>query len=178
MMGRLPHLHLSHPIKNLAGIEIAKNAALELQQQGRMNGVTEIQQCIGAGQSVQQIASADSKTAHLLEIMPIIPARLIKQTISFRQTVGAQLCLKTVDCSSVGLLLSGCRKNFQPDGIEVYPAQPKHPLQWHRQNPASSAILRVKPAAEKYSHAIRIARVGGTLNGRPIVAIPCTRCPR
>src|SRR6266404_99421 len=118
-MGRLPHLHLGHPIKDFARIEITKNAAFELEQEGWMNRITEIQERICTSQSVQQIVSADSETAHLLEIMRIIRVRLIEQTISSRQSVSPQLRLETADCCSVGLLVSGSRKNFEPDCIEV-----------------------------------------------------------
>ena len=49
-----------------------------------MNGVAQIQQRVGTGQSAQQIGAADSETMDLVEIMRIIRARLIEQTISFR----------------------------------------------------------------------------------------------
>src|SRR5437588_11199668 len=118
-MGRLPHFDLRHPIKNVAGIEIAKNTAFEFQQQGRMDGVAQIQQRVGTGQSAQQIGTANSETMHLVEIMRIIRARLIEQTISFRQSMDPKLCLKTSDCSLVGLLISGSRKNLEPNCIEL-----------------------------------------------------------
>ena len=53
-MMRLAHFHLRHPVKNLARIEIAKNPPFELQEEGRMNGVTEIEQRIWAGKTIEQ----------------------------------------------------------------------------------------------------------------------------
>ena len=40
----LAHLQLRHPIKNFAWIEVAENAAFELQKKWRMNGITQIEQ--------------------------------------------------------------------------------------------------------------------------------------
>src|SRR6266516_270538 len=51
---RLAHLQLGHPIKNFARIEVAENFSLELQEERRMNRVTEIQQRIWPGQPIKQ----------------------------------------------------------------------------------------------------------------------------
>jgi len=41
---RLAHFQLRHPIKNFTWIEVAENAAFELQKKWRMNRITEIEQ--------------------------------------------------------------------------------------------------------------------------------------
>src|SRR6266403_2084957 len=41
---RLAHLQLCHPIKNFTRIEVAENAAFELQKKWRMNRITQIEQ--------------------------------------------------------------------------------------------------------------------------------------
>ena len=51
---RLAHLQLRHPIKNFARIEVAENFSLKLQEERRMNRVTEIQQSIWPGQPIKQ----------------------------------------------------------------------------------------------------------------------------
>ena len=53
-MVRLAQLHLCHPIKDFAWIEIAKNAALELEQQGRMDRISEIEQNVRAAEAIEQ----------------------------------------------------------------------------------------------------------------------------
>ena len=54
VLERLAHLQLGHPIKNFAWIEVAENAAFELQKKWRMNRITEIEQRVWSGQSFEQ----------------------------------------------------------------------------------------------------------------------------
>src|SRR6266404_5351532 len=54
VMMRLAHFHLRHPIKNFARIEIAKQPVFELEQEGRMNGITEIEQHVWPGETLEQ----------------------------------------------------------------------------------------------------------------------------
>ena len=76
-MIRLAHFHLCHPVKNFTRVEVAKDSAFELQEERRVNRVTEIQQRIWAGQPFAQIGFWEAKAPHLVEILGIAGLRLI-----------------------------------------------------------------------------------------------------
>ena len=154
---RLTHLHFRHPVKNFTGIEIAENPALELQKQGRMNGITEIEQCVWSSQSIEQSRFRHSDAFHTLKIMRVGCGLLIQQAVPAGECMLAQSSLEIRDSGPVGAEIVCRRQQLQPDRIELQSAQSKHPLQRHRKIATALAVFCSKPAPEKNGHASRIA---------------------
>src|SRR5215475_15650316 len=94
VMVRLPHLHLGHPIKNFARIEITKDASLKFQQQRRMNRIRQIEQDIGSAEPLEQLAFGNSDALKRFEVMRIRCRILVQQTIPSGQSMRLQLPLK------------------------------------------------------------------------------------
>ena len=88
----------------------------------------------------------------LIEIVRIRRRLLIKQTVTARETMRSQLPLEVVDLSAVIDRIFGSRQQLQPDGVELQPSQPEHPLQRHRKIPAAFQIFSGKPATEEDCH--------------------------
>src|SRR6516162_5019208 len=93
VMVRLPDLHLCHPIKDFARIEITKNASLKFQQQRRMNRIREIEQDVGPGDALEQLAFGNSDALQRVKVVCVRRRVLVKQTISPGQSVRLQLPL-------------------------------------------------------------------------------------
>jgi len=70
-MVALANLHLRHPIKDLAWIEIAEEASLKLKKEGRMKRVGEIEQDVRPRQSILQLLLGKTNAAQRSEIMLI-----------------------------------------------------------------------------------------------------------
>jgi hypothetical protein len=118
MVIRLAHFHLRHPIEDFAWIEVAKDSAFELQKQGRVKRVTEIEQRIRAGQPLPQSGFGEAETARLTQIVGIARSALVQQAVIFGQSVNAQLCGEASDCSQVRDFIPGAGENFEPDGLK------------------------------------------------------------
>jgi len=67
----LAHLHFCHPIKNLAWVEVAKYPALELEEEGRMERITEVEQGVRAGESLEQFLPRKSGASHGCEVVRV-----------------------------------------------------------------------------------------------------------
>src|SRR5205823_14448120 len=87
MMGRLPHLELRHPIKNLAWIQITKFTVFKLKQERRMNRITEIEQDVRSGQTVTQSFSGYPDAIHRVEVVLIPGVLVIEQAIIAAESV-------------------------------------------------------------------------------------------
>ena len=97
VMVRLPHLHLRHPIKDFARVEIAKNAPLKFQQQRRMNRIREIEQNIRSTEALEQLAFRNSDAPQRVQVMRVGCRILVEQTIPAGQSVRAQLPLEILN---------------------------------------------------------------------------------
>src|ERR1043165_7368801 len=94
VMVRLPDLHLRHPIKNFARIEIAKSTSLKFQQQRRMNRIRQIEQDIRSGKAIEKVAFRNSDALERVQVMHICRRVLVKQTVPPGQSMRAQLPLE------------------------------------------------------------------------------------
>src|SRR5437016_4663546 len=155
-MGRLTHLHLRHPVNDLAWIEIAKNPAFKLQQQRRMNGVTKIEQRVWPGQSIEQFVFRNSDALQRIEMVRAFRFLVIEQAIASGQPMSAQLPPEVVNLALILAKIPFARHVLEPDRVEFQAAQSEHPLQRHRKVATTLEIFRRKPAAEKNSHASRV----------------------
>src|ERR1700736_1756053 len=117
-----------------------------------MNRITEIEECIWAGQSIEQLAFRYSDATKRVEIVRAVRRFLVKQTISPGKSVRAQLALEVVDLALIITEIPFARQMFQPDRIAFQSAQTEHPLQRHRKIAAALEIFRREPAAEKNRH--------------------------
>jgi hypothetical protein len=153
---RLTQLHLGHPVKNFARVQIAKDASLKLQKKWRMNRVTEIQQRIWSSQSIEQRWLRHSYAANRVEIMRAGCRFLIQQTIATSQSMQAQLPLEVINSGLIGVRVICRRQELEPDCIELQSTQAKHPLQRNGKISASFAIFGGKAASEENCHASRI----------------------
>src|SRR6202030_1999744 len=128
-MRQLPELHLGHPKHDLARIKIAEQAALKLQKQRRMNRITEIQDRVRPGETIKQLAFRHSNATELVQIVRTFRFLVIKQTITFRESVCAQLSLKISNLALVVLRISFARHVLEPNRVLFQSTQAKHPLE-------------------------------------------------
>src|SRR6476660_364244 len=97
-----------------------------------MNRETQIEQNVRSLQPFLQLSSRYPDAIEGGQIM-LFTARLLQQkTITTGQPVFAQASLKIDDVSAVLILVPRCGQDLEPNGIELQPSQPEHPLQRHR----------------------------------------------
>src|ERR1700731_1282697 len=94
---RLAHLHLRHPEKDFARIEIAKNSPLELEKKWRMERIAQVEQSVRGGQTIEQFAARHSDASHSHQVVRILRGRLMQQTITAAESVLAQLALELAE---------------------------------------------------------------------------------
>src|ERR1700747_3687989 len=110
MVRRLPEFHLCHPIEKLAGIEIAKDSSLKLQEKRRMDGITQIEQRVRPSHAFEQFPFRDADATHRIEIVCVSGWILVKQAISAGEAVLAHPALEIVDLSLVFAGIFRCRQ--------------------------------------------------------------------
>src|SRR5262249_12518939 len=102
-MVRLAQLHLRHPIEDFARIEVAKNSALEFQQQRRMNGIRKIEQNVRSGEAIDQLTFGNSDAIQRVQVVRVDCCLLAKQTVSASESECAQLPLEVLDLRLISL---------------------------------------------------------------------------
>ena len=122
-----------------------------------MNRIAQIKQDIWSSQTIEQPLFRYPHAIDRLEVVYITGRFLVKQTISPGKPVLAQSALEMANVRLVNAPIFRCRQQFKPNGIQLQPPQPQHPLQWHGKNAASFAIFGGEAAAQENRHARRIA---------------------
>src|ERR1041385_2435549 len=107
-MGGLADLHLRHPEKDFARVEIAKNPAFKLQQKRRMKRITQIEQGIWPGETIYQLSPRHPDTTHSRQVVDVVGWLLMKQTVLPLKSIFAQTALKALDPRFVSLRIQ-CR---------------------------------------------------------------------
>ena len=153
---RLPHLHLGHPEKDFARIEITKNSPLELEKEWRVERIAQVEQDIRAGETLEQLAPRHSDAAHLCPVVRILRGRLMQQTITAAESVLAHLALELPDSRLIFARVRSRRQQLEPNRIEPETAQSEHPLQRHGKITAALRIFRREAATEEDGHRQRI----------------------
>ena len=153
---RLAQLHLRHPEKNFAWIEIAKNPPLELEKEWRMERVAQIEESIRAGEPIEQLATRHSHAAHSRQVVHVFRGSLMEQTIAAAKSVLAQLPLELADARCIFARVRRRGQQLEPDGIEPESAQSQHPLERYRKIAAAFRIFRREAATEEDCHKQRI----------------------
>ena len=125
-----------------------------------MKRIAEVKKRVRSGQSPAQLLAREAHAAYSREIM-LIPGRvLVKKAIRVLQSVLAESPLENPDSRFILARVCRCGQQFEPDRIQSETPQSEHPLQRHGIIAAALGIFRRKPAAEKDSHAGRIACPG------------------
>jgi hypothetical protein len=115
---RLAQFHFGHPIKNFTRIEVAKNPSLKLQKKWQMNRVAEIQQRVGADESIKQRSFRHSDTTYRVELMRTRCGFLVQQTIATSQSMRTELPLEVVDPGLIGVRVARRRQELEPDSVQ------------------------------------------------------------
>ncbi len=138
-----------------------------------MNRVTEIEEHVRSGQSVEQRALGKADALDRVEILQIACRLLVEQTITSREAVLAHSQNEVVDLGAVSPGITTCGQKLQPDYVLFQSAQPEHPLQGHRKVSPTLAILRGKPASQENRHSEKaeISRDSTPNDGRGAVTV-------
>ena len=83
-----------------------------------MNRVTEIEQGVWPGESIEQFALRDADALERVEIVRAFRFLVIKQAITSGESVPAQLALEVVDLALIIGGISFARKMLEPDRIQ------------------------------------------------------------
>ena len=157
----LAELEFRHPIKNFARIEIAKNTALEFEQERRMHRVGKIEQNVRR-RPAERAARAGKFRCSASRSRSCCLARriLVEQAITSGASPWARSCRwKLAMQSRVVRAVLRRGQQFEPDRILLQSAQAEHPLERHGKIAAAFAILRRKSAPEENRH-------GGIIGGK------------
>ncbi len=161
----LAQFEFRHPIENFTRIEIAENAALELEQKRRMKRVGQVQKNVRRSEPAAQLPLRQADAAKCRQIVCIAGRILVKQAIASSEPVGAELPLEVRDASRVvGAVLRRGQK-LQPDRILFQSPQAEHPLQRDGEIAPAFTIFCGKSAAEENRHAKK--KEGKTSNVQP-----------
>ena len=145
VMMALAHLEFRHPIKDLARIEIAENAPLELEQKRRMKRVGEIEENVRRGEPVAQLALRDSDATHRREVVFIARRILVEQAITAGQPCARSWRWKfAMQAASAARSFAVAGSSSSQIASCCRPPQPEHPLQRHGKISAAFAIFRRK----------------------------------
>ena len=149
-MARLSHLDLVHPVENLRGVETAEKAAAEKVHQGRLEGVTQVQQH-GVRCQCLEFFRRHPEDFHHSEIVFLDTVLLSRR--SQEQAILDAVCghppLERPYAVGILFRIATLLQDLKPDTAAVHPLETGQILERDRKISSSLGILRGEAAADK-----------------------------